>query len=306
MPLAANTAYKLSFAYRSHENNSNRGVTVSVLNGEEGLAEAKFAENGSTTEWVVATQFFTTGAAGNYVLTLNNSGNTWMTAVSLVKAVATELTLDEKQTYTAASAYANITLNRTFTADTWNTIVLPFDVDNATLKAQFGENVKIAEVSELSNEKVVFTSMTEPAIKANVPVIIRDAENNAKGFFFQNAITKTGEAKVAGTNADFVGNYEAGRALVTGNYYIAGGKLKIADGNQTINGFRAFFNVTKTEAGNEARMQFVVDGETVTAIDALTTVRNADSRLYNLNGQQVSGNAQKGIFIQNGKKVVLK
>ena len=85
MPLAANTIYKLTFAYRSHENNSNTGMTVSVLNEEDGLAATTFAGNGSTSEWKLVSQRFKTGAAGNYVLRLGNGGNTWMTNVSLVK-----------------------------------------------------------------------------------------------------------------------------------------------------------------------------------------------------------------------------
>ena len=308
MPLAANTKYVLSFVYRSHENNSNQGVTATVW-GLDNRFEAKFDANGSTSAWKVAIMEFTTNSGGNLELDLQNSGNTWMTAVSIKRAedVVADLTIDENVTYTPADAYANVTLKRTFNEDSWNTFVAPFDIDNATLLAQFGQDVKVAEISELSYEKVLFTSMTEPAIKANVPVIIRGAQNNANGFTFQNVITKSGSAKVAGNYADFIGNYEAAHALVGGNYYIAGGKLKIANGEQTINGLRAYFFVTPQNDESTARFQMFVDGEQTTGIEGISVVtRNADSRLYNLNGQQVSGNAQKGIFIQNGKKVVLK
>ena len=88
MPLAAETFYKLTFSYRSHENNSNNGMKVSVLNGEEGLVEVSCEANKSATEWKTVTKYFTTGAAGNYILTLANDGNTWITGVSLVKDVA--------------------------------------------------------------------------------------------------------------------------------------------------------------------------------------------------------------------------
>ena len=87
MPLAAETYYRLTFKYRSHENGSNNGVTVSVLNGEEGLSGKVFEANASTSVWAVGEVCFQTGAAGNYTLTLANDGNTWMTDVTLVKCV---------------------------------------------------------------------------------------------------------------------------------------------------------------------------------------------------------------------------
>lgn len=87
MLLAANATYRLTFSYRSHENNSNNGVTVSLLNGENGVKGVKFPGVASTTEWSTVTTELKTGAAGNYVLTLANSGNTWLTNVSMVRLV---------------------------------------------------------------------------------------------------------------------------------------------------------------------------------------------------------------------------
>ena len=93
MPLAAETYYTLTLSYRSHEWGSNTGVTVSVLNGEDGLSGKTLAGNASTTDWATKSVTFKTGAAGDYVLTLANSGNTWMTNVSLVKAVPETVTM---------------------------------------------------------------------------------------------------------------------------------------------------------------------------------------------------------------------
>jgi len=90
MPLRANQAYKLTFSYRSHENNSNNGMTVSVSNEGNDLIAPTFDGNGSTSTWKTEYAYFTTGAAGDYVITLANSGNTWMTNVSLEKIASTE------------------------------------------------------------------------------------------------------------------------------------------------------------------------------------------------------------------------
>ena len=89
MPLPANQAYELTFSYRSHENNSNTGMTVRVINGGSDLVAPIYDANGSNSEWKTEKAYFTTGAAGNYVITLANGGNTWMTHVSLVKVDST-------------------------------------------------------------------------------------------------------------------------------------------------------------------------------------------------------------------------
>ncbi|MBQ3753903.1 MAG: RICIN domain-containing protein [Prevotella sp.] len=87
LSLAANATYLLTFSYRSHEKESNKGITVSVLNGNVGVKDIAFPAVSSTTEWRTVSADIKTGAAGNYVLTLANSGNTWITNVSLVRLV---------------------------------------------------------------------------------------------------------------------------------------------------------------------------------------------------------------------------
>ena len=53
-------------------------------------------------------------------------------------------------------------------------------------------------------------------------------------------------------------------------------------------------------------MSLVIDGEdTTTAIENVENGTITTGKVYNLQGQEVKS-AQKGIFIQNGKKVVLK
>ena len=86
MPLAAQTTYIVTVSYRSHENESNTGMTISVLNdAEKGLAAEQFAANPSKSEWMTVSKEFKTDAAGNYVLTLANGGNTWITNVSITR-----------------------------------------------------------------------------------------------------------------------------------------------------------------------------------------------------------------------------
>jgi hypothetical protein len=87
MPLKANATYKLTFKYRSHEegDKANKGVVATVALGEKSVEVCKAEANPSKTDWMVGEGEFETTEAGNYILTLANSENTWMTDVVLVQ-----------------------------------------------------------------------------------------------------------------------------------------------------------------------------------------------------------------------------
>ena len=87
MPLKANATYKLTFKYRSHEegDKANKGVVATVALGENSIEVCKAEANPSKTDWMVGEGEFETSEAGNYILTLANNENTWMTDVVLVK-----------------------------------------------------------------------------------------------------------------------------------------------------------------------------------------------------------------------------
>ena len=114
-------------------------------------------------------------------------------------------------------------------------------------------------------------------------------------------ILKSGEAKVAGTNFDFVGTYAASTDIPAGDYFVSKGALYKSTGATTIKAFRAYLQA-KT-AG--ATVKMFIDGENVDAIDAINGEAAEQGAIYNIAGQRVN-KAQKGIYIVNGKKVVVK
>ena len=309
MPLAANTAYQLVFWYRSHENNSNNGITVSVLNADnEGLAAVTFERNSSTTDWVSATAYFTTGAAGNYVLTLANNGNTWMTGVSLVKfekAASIDLTETEGLYRDFNRTYAQtVTIERTI-KEGFNTVCLPFDLTAEQVAAVFGENAKVytfEDVPDGENSTINFNTKAENTIAANVPVLIGDATATTDVKTINNLMFKTAEAKVNGTNFDFVGTY-APMKVAENDYFIGEGAVYKSTGTTTMNAFRAYIQ-NKTNATGDVKL--FIDGLT-TGIDAISgeAAASAQDGIYNLAGQRVS-KAQRGIYVVGGKKVLVK
>lgn len=91
MPLKADTYYTLKVAYRAHQSDRSTNVTVSVLKSSEGLSDKGLSWTTNTSTWTKETVTFKTGTAGDYVLTLANYDNTWMTGVSLLRATAAEI-----------------------------------------------------------------------------------------------------------------------------------------------------------------------------------------------------------------------
>jgi len=101
-------------------------------------------------------------------------------------------------------------------------------------------------------------------------------------------------------------------SVTAGNLYISNNQFKYSGGNATIKGLRAYFYTYNklpnyqqdTSAG--ARILFDIDGESTTAIFNMeegTIEKN--HKYYNLQGQRVA-NPTKGVYVVDGKKVMVK
>ena len=87
------------------------------------------------------------------------------------------------------------------------------------------------------------------------------------------------------------------------NYVLSNNAIyKVGTAGATIPAYRAYIQVSSTSPSRE--LTFTVDGEVTTAIEGISTENNHGD-IYNLNGQRVD-KAQKGLYIVNGKKVVIK
>jgi len=222
-----------------------------------------------------------------------------------------KVVIDEAADYTP-KAYdrAYVELKRTIKADTWNSFVVPFEISNEELKGAFGENVEVAEYSEDAdanngdNSTVEFNKMENPEIAANTPVLLKTPIAGTSYTFFERTIT-IGDAKVEGNaHFDFVGTYAASTIIAEGDYFIGSNQLWKSEGNTTIAGTRAY--IKAKESGEGARIaKFSINGNQATAIAGLEVVGTDNGKIYNLNGQEVQA-TKKGLYIQNGKKVVVK
>ena len=238
--------------------------------------------------------------------TVTGNANLWMGIgyVELYKVQAKVVTIDEAVDYVAESAAAKVILNRTIKADIWNTIVLPFQLNEAELKAAFGDDVQIAEFSDAGDSEnaveVAFNTMATPAIAPNKPVLLKTSTAGTT-YTFEGRTIAEGDAKVAGTYVDFVGTYAASTTIAEGNYFISANNLYKSNGGTTVKGTRAYIDA-KNVASGEVKL-FI--GGIETGIDEINGTAVENGAIYNLAGQRVN-KAQKGVFIVNGKKVIVK
>ncbi len=248
-------------------------------------------------------KFYFKPTADNSILKIFANHHFTIADLSLMKAVAENITLNEDADYAPANTYANVTLKRTI-KEGFNTVCLPFDLTTEQVESVFGTDAKVYEYSETAdgtNSTIYFNSKEGNTIAANVPYLV-NATAAATEKTIEGVVTSdAGVKNVTGTNFDFVGTFDATTDVAEGDYFVGNGAIYESTGATTIAAFRAYIKA-KTD-GATARL--VINGEEATGIETVAAKTGKNEKVYNLNGQLVNG-AQKGIFIKNGKKVVVK
>lgn len=230
-------------------------------------------------------------------------------AVTRDVASITYLTLDETSSdAVVAGTYDHVTLKRKLNAG-WNTVCLPFDV--ADVETVFGTDAKAYNFTSYSGGELGFTSVT--TLTASYPYIVYVPAAITDDFALTDITIASGDASAwyrYQGGAYFRGTYTPIAAdnwtknAETDNIYgvTSEGKIAKAGATASIKGFRAYFDLP---AGVGAPTAVFEDATT-----GIKTMVNAgelqlNGEVYNLSGQKVQ-NAKKGLYIVNGRKVVVK
>lgn len=235
-------------------------------------------------------------------------------AATIRVTVKPHYTLDETvDNVIEAKENVYVTLKRTFFHDNaWNTLCLPFDVADASA-AFGGAEIREIDLSQCTDNTIQFVPATE--IKAGVPYIIKWNENVADAQTFEKTferVTLVAEPKPVKVNNDitFTGFYKMTAANDLGGTSVAaigaGSKL-FTVGEGKMKGFRAAFVLSSNAQASKYKV--VIDGTATGIEDLVIDSAKANGRVYNLNGQYVGNNLnglQPGLYIQNGKKIVVK
>lgn len=113
------------------------------------------------------------------------------------------------------------------------------------------------------------------------------------------------------TDLKFIGSYDNHQDLEAGNYIWNNGKLYLTKNNHWMKGYRCWLVPTwsGSATGNAKLLSFGFGNGETTGINMPSMGNTSGSiKVYNLNGQRVDNmlGVQPGIYIVNGKKVVVK
>lgn len=224
--------------------------------------------------------------------------------------------LDEKsESYSTPSigttGSAEVHLTRTFSANSWNSLCVPFAISDAEVKDQFGNDAKVAEFTGATATTLEFSSCTD--IEAGKPYLVYIPEGATQTKFtfkgvtaFASQPTDVEQQGSANEKTTFRGYFHKSTAP-KGSYVLRKNQVYHLVSDMDIKGFRAVL----IDGTNATRVftQWSLDGTTtgIGNIDANVIQRY---NVYNTNGQMVRHAATSlddlphGVYIVNGKKVI--
>lgn len=203
----------------------------------------------------------------------------------------------------------DVQLKRSLTPTQWNTFCVPFTISADVIAEKFGAGTLVYTFGSMNGNVMNFAPST--TIEAGKPYIVKPANTVVNPTFTGVNIEASAPVK-SGENGFYMqGTYGAKTDLLDDgtNLFLGEGNkfYKPAKGSTKMKGMRAFFIVP--QGTNFAALRANIDGAT-TAIDELTTVveQPTDNRIYNLQGQFVGTSFEglHGVYVQNGKKVLVK
>lgn len=204
----------------------------------------------------------------------------------------------------------DVQLKRSLSPAHWNSFCVPFTISADVIAEKFGAGTLVYTFGSMNGNVMNFAPST--TIEAGKPYIVKPTQEVVDPSFTGVNIEATAAKKVGADGYFMQGIYSAKTDLTTD-----GTNLFLGDGNKfykpagattaRMKGLRAFFIVP--QGTNLAALRANIDGAT-TAIDELTTVveQPTDNRIYNLQGQFVGTSFEglHGVYVQNGKKVLVK
>ena len=241
-----------------------------------------------------------------------------------------ELSLyDDQENYATLWKYNNklvssITLNgRTLYKDgAWNTLCLPFSLSNFAGTPLEGAIVKTLESAAFDETNGTLTlNFTTDAnnltsIEAGKPYIVKwTSGSNIVDPVFSGVTISNTTADVETAPVTFKGLYAPLNIGSEGDntklYLAANNEAYYPDGEMTIGCQRAYFQladgITAGDKANGAKIMLNFDGTTTGVKEVIEVKEVKDDSWYTLDGRRLNSKpTQKGIYINNGKKVVIK
>lgn len=198
----------------------------------------------------------------------------------------------------------NVTLTRTLQTGGWNTFCVPFNLDTPT-----GWTVKELTGAELEDGSLTLTFGDATSIEAGKPYLVKVTSTVENPTFEWVTISSSTTPTTIDGVISFVPVMSPTALTLEDKSYLfvsGGNKLTWAGSGSSMYGFRAYFNILDNSISNARAFTMSFDdatGITTVLSDEPTTV----SGIYTLDGRHIDGQpTQKGVYIVNGKKTIIK
>lgn len=262
--------------------------------------------------------------------------------VDLVNYDADDATANNEVVKTAEGHVAQVKIARKMVANRWTTCVLPFSLNRQQVDAIFGpaysaiseeakNGTQILYFDRVEGNKVYFVRHAYNTIVAGKPFLIKPTKdvtsiNTAEipDYPYVTIENTKPEDWCTGNGYTWASSYSYGMTVKEGDGFISkDGLFKNFVGKDgTLKGFRGYLKRTETQTGAKPIMLQVVNSSNVDGdngettgiedliIDADGQLMPANGKVYNINGQLVSEDANSfqslpsGIYIINGKKYI--
>lgn len=259
------------------------------------------------------------GSAKDVVFTNSKQARATNIIVTVEVPKAKSYTLDETKKDNVIETYenANVTLQRTLSKDYWNTFCVPFALDAEQVTQYFGEGTQLRTYEGNCNNNIVYFA-TVDNIEAGKPYIMKPGNAVVQNPTFEGVsmvatgLDENGNPQAVGdaSTVQMKGIYNHVTLVQdkTNIYIGAGNKFYYpADAEACqMNGLRAYFIVP--EGTDIKKLRANLDGAT-TSLGEIFDTEESNTPVYNLQGQCVGNSLstlKSGIYVQNGKKVVVK
>lgn len=204
----------------------------------------------------------------------------------------------------------DVTVNRTVKNSYWAPVCFPFSMTESQIAAAYGNGVRVTKLTKATDNSIAFTKVS--AITAGEPYLMKlsDGASDVTSFSIKDVALNnfTKGAVVAGTDFSFVGTIPA--VTLTGDnfyYFTTANTMKPLISGNSILPMRGYMEATNgTTAAKD--LLFTVDDVTTGIVrlnaDGMEVI---EGDIYDLQGRKLSKpNATKGIYIINGKKMVVR